>query len=264
MKAISNILVAVPASVRYQSVVQYAIGLAHDLRAKLTIALTYRRVPVTAGEDDPETAHQKEYVSASFQQLRKQLFHDAHVSYQLITLDGPLGEAIQAACPTYHPDLVVTAADEQLPLHDLVQQVLSPLLLVPLTANYCAIKRVGLAYAASPLSRTEPIELIDQLAKSYGATVEVVAFGTAKKLASHATNRANVALESLLENVTHRFHFTLGEGTADDMKHYVDHYHPQVLVILARRQLPYDVSPLERHTVTVAKVSPVPVLVLKS
>lgn len=262
MKPVKNILVAVPASARYQSVVQYAVGMAHDLYTKLTIALTYSRTPVMAGDDD-ETTRQREYVRTSFEELHEQMVQDTTVAYQLISLDGPLDQAILAAGPTYRPDLVITAADEQLPLVDLVQQVPYHLLLVPLTATYQTIKRVGLAYDTKLLPCPQPVEFADQFAEAYGANVEVVEFGTAKALASPESNRNNEALEALLADITHRFHFTLGEGTADDIKHYVDHYHPQVLVVLARRHLPYDVSPLERHTVTVAKVSPVPILVLK-
>lgn len=263
MNAINNILVAVPASPRYQPIVQYAIGMAHDLHATLTIALTYCRGPAASKGTD-ETAHQKAYVRTSFQQLRERLLRDTSVNYRSVSLDGPIDQAILAAGPTYHPDLVITAADEQLPLQDIVRRIPYHLLLVPLTATYCPVKRVGLAYDTAPLSEPEPINFVDQFAQSYGADVEVVEFGTAKGLTSRETNQNNVALTSLLADVTHRFHFTLGEGTADEMRHYVDHYHPHVLVVLARRQLPYGVSPLERHTVAVAQVSSVPLLVLRS
>ena len=263
MKVINTILVAVPASPQYQSVVQYAIGMAQDVHAKLTIALVYTHISAMAGDKD-ETAHQKAYVQSSFQQLREQLLDDPAVDYRSISLDGPLDQAVLAAGPTYRSDLVISAADEQLPLPDLVQHVPYPLLLVPPATTYRPFKRIALAYDTVPLSTSEPIDFVDQLAQTYGADVEVVEFGTAKTLASPEVNRNNVALESLLADVTHRFHFTLGEGTVDEMKHYVDRCHPHVLVVLARRQLPYNVSPLERHTVTVAKISSVPVLVLKS
>jgi nucleotide-binding universal stress UspA family protein len=179
-------------------------------------------------------------------------------------MDGPLCEAILAAGPTYHPDLVITAVNQPRSLADLVQRVPYPLLLVPPEITYCPIERVGLAYDPTPPYRSESIAFIDQLAQTCGAEVEVLELGTAKQLASQATNQANVSLESFLRNVTHRFHYTLGEGTADEMKHYAEEYHPHVLVVLARQYLPYDVDPLERHTVAIAKNSPVPVLVLKS
>ncbi len=264
MKTIEKILVAVPTDPEYRSVVRYAIGMAQDLRAQLTVVLTYNWVPAHLGDSEVDAAYERACAKAGFEQFVAQTQQGTLPDYHLVSMDGPLCEAILAASPTYHPNLVITTTDQQHSLADLVQRIPDPLLLVPPGVPYRPIKRVGLAYDTTPGRRSDSVVFVDQLAQACGAEVEVLELGTANQLASQAANQANVALESLLESVTHRFHFSLGEGTADEMKHYVEEYHPHVLVVLARQQLPHDVDPRERHTVALAKVSPVPVLVLKS
>ncbi|MEM8965135.1 MAG: universal stress protein [Bacteroidota bacterium] len=263
MKPINNILVAVPASAEYRSVVQYAVKMAHDLSAKLTVAFVYEPLLVNSHEHPVHSATEIEQVKEGFEQLKQQILPNDPVEYRMVTLDGPLSEAILAAGPNYLPDLVITAADSSMPLSDVVQKVSYHLLLVPPSAEYHPLKQIALAYNASLLENIEPINFVGHLAEAYQATVEIVEFGSTKELDFPMTNRSNVELGFLLKDVTYRFHLTIGDGSVQDMAQYVDNYSPNVLVVLARRQLPMNAKPEERHSVGIARTATVPILVLK-
>ncbi len=263
MKAIHNILVAVPAAANYQSVVQYAVKMAHELSAKLTVAFIYESLLVDTEVHPIHSSAEREQVRSGFEELKQRMLPESPVDYRLVSLDGPLSDAILAAGPTYHPDLVVTPADDSLPLPDIVQKIPYHLLLVPTEVQYHSLKRIALAYDASLLKDVEPINFIGQLAEIYEATVEIVEFGDTKNLASIFTNRANAELGFLLKDTTYRFHLTIGDGSVKGMEEYVRHHSPQVLVVLARRHLPTDVKPEERHSVGIARAAMVPILVLK-
>ena len=269
MDTIRNLLVAVPASAVYQPTVEYAIPMAQDLHVRLTIALVYTCNLALKGEkaqDMKGLVRQKEYVRESFEQWRATL-QEAALEFRLVSVDGPLCEAILALAPTYQPDLIISAADPDLPLPHLIQTIPHHLLLVPLSARYSHIRHLRLAYDATPLPSPEPVHFINQLAKAYGANVEVVEVvepDRAKVPLFPSTLRANIELDFLFKDVAHRFHFASGGGDPiESIEHYTQQYPTDILVMLAYRQLPFQVPSADRHTVSAAKHTSIPLLILK-
>nr|WKN34601.1 universal stress protein [Tunicatimonas sp. TK19036] len=267
MDSFKNILVAVPASETYQPTIQYAMRMAQDLQIKLTIVLVYTSNHELQGEEPEDKAAlvcQKKYVQKCFGQLRMKQLANTSLGYRMVSIDGPLCEAMGATAPVYRPDLIISAADASLPLQQLVRTVSIPLLLVPLQIKYHSIRHIGLAYDTATLPPSETMSFVRRLAKVYRADVEVVEVDQDRRWISPFTKRANVELDFLLKDVAHRFHHAYSQDDAvESIEHYTQQYSPDVLVMLARRQLPFQDSPADRHTIKMAKQATRPVLILK-
>ncbi|MEQ9442995.1 MAG: universal stress protein [Cyclobacteriaceae bacterium] len=264
MNHIQNILVAVPASIAYQQVVHYAIQMAQDLQAKLTIALIYTSNLELRGEEPKDRltlARQKAYVQKSFEELRSHHLADASLEYRMVSIDGPLCDAILATASVYHPDLIVTAAEPHVPLQLLEQFIPYPLLLVPLGVTYHPVKHIGVAYDATARPRHEPIHFVSQLAQAYGADVEMVNFE--EEETPLYTNRAKVELDFMLKDVAHRFHHACSDrNPVENIDLYTKKHPVDLLVVLSFKQMPGQLAASKLSTEKISEYATIPVLKL--
>lgn len=266
MKTIENLLVTVPASPAYQSTVVYAIELAKELRAALTIALVYTCNNELAGQkvQDKSALHeQKNFVKDNFRRWRRKLEEES-LEFKLASIDGPLVDAMFVASLTYHPDLVISTADPNLPITDMKQRVSCHLLLIPPSFHYRDIRLVALAHDPNTLPEPKLISFIGQLASDSHATVEVVQFEPECDPASPLSLRANAELDYLFRNVAHRFYLNdCHKDLAECISQYVHGHSADMIVLAESLAFPHHLLPLTESVIDVILNSEIPVMVLK-
>lgn len=266
MKTIENLLVTVPASPAYQSTVAYAIAIAKELRVELTIALVYTCNNELIGQkvvDESTLFKQKNFAKENFRKWRRELEKES-LEFKLVSIDGPLVDAMFVATLTYHPDLVISTADPSLPIIDMKQRVSCHLLLVPPSFHYRDIQLVALAHDPNTLPNPKLIHFIGQLVSSSKATLEVVEFEPECDPTSPLSLRANAELDYLFRDIAHRFYLNdCHKDLAECISQYVHGHSADMIVLAESLAFPHHLLPLTEPMTDVILSSEIPVMVLK-
>jgi len=266
MKPTEHLLLALPASENYPGIVDYAIQMADKLSATITVALIYTCNEELVGRvarSQVALQAQKQAAKNQFGQLRTQL-QQFGLDYKLVSIDGPFGNALLVASHSYHPDLIISVADQNLALKQIMEQVPNHLLLVPHNYRYRPIRMMGLAYNPKSLPNPQLINFISQFAKNNQATVEVIEFGQECLAKSPFSQRANAELDYLFRNITHRFYLDESQKQlADCISHYTQGHKVDIFMISGRPTRTFLTSELRRPLEPLVLQSNIPIMILK-
>ncbi|MGD1889257.1 MAG: universal stress protein [Cyclobacteriaceae bacterium] len=266
MKSIEHLLLAVPASGNYANSTSYAIRLAKKLSAKITVALVYTCNEELVGQivqSQNALQSQKQAAKTQFRQLGTQL-QEANLDYKLVSIDGPFSNALVVASHSYHPDLIITIADQNLELKQVIQQVPNHLLLIPSHYNYRPIRLVGLAHNPQLLPDPQLMNFISQFANEINTTVEVIEFGQECTTESPFSRRANAELDYLFRNITHRFYLEECQHELTEcISHYTDNHKVDMIMISGRNTQAFPAMGQYQPLIDVITESNVPVMILK-
>jgi nucleotide-binding universal stress UspA family protein len=244
-----TILVATDYSKAASNALAYAAGIARHLKAKLVLFNAFQLPPPMAisilpgDQRSRYLAENKAQLEQSARQIRQ--LYGIEVAWQS-TYD-PLAEALQKQVVQWDADLVVVgmrgASNTSQLMGNSAIEVLRdaryPVLVVPDEAYFTGIGRMLFACNYASLGKHTPLHLLQELAESFGASVQVLHVEKEDRMLSAEGSGTGVEkalrLEASLGKLRHEYKFLEAADVLEGIEQAIEEMDADLLVMVPRK-----------------------------
>lgn len=268
-----TILVATDFSHSARNAAKYAADMAVAVNAKVLllhvyqIPVTYLEVPVLVNEE----AIRNE-AEANIKKLKEELVGKTagKITVETEVRMGTFFHELKETCKEVDPYAVIlgsqgtTAAEHFFfGTHAVytTKNLRWPVITVPQTARFAAIKKIGLACDFSKVVDTTPVDEIKKLVTDFNAELHVLNTGKKTEFAPDVIFESGL-LQEMIGKLNPNYHFITDERTDESIMEFAEKNHIDLLVVLPKRHSLVDKMINKSHTKQLVLHSHVPVLSL--
>lgn len=233
MKPIRKILAPTDFSPASNNALQYAVGLATELNAKLYVLHSFRVPSVSdtaypIGGVYPESMvdmeNVKEEVKLEFQKVEDDILKGKQLNYETLLKSGFAEENIEEASRENEIDLIVMGTRGANALQELfgstTTHVISntnlPVLVIPKTASFTKIENIVLASDYKKNYKAQTFDALMNMIQLFHASVDVLHVRPEDKKMTGEELEAGEGLNRILKKTRHAFHFQSEEDDVND------------------------------------------------
>jgi nucleotide-binding universal stress UspA family protein len=268
-----TILVATDFSHAARNAAKYAVEMALAVNAKVLllhvyqIPVTYLEVPVLINEESIRNE-----AEANIKKLKGEL--DGKTAGKIIVETevrmGTFFHELKELCREIEPYAVVlgsqgtTAAEHFFfGTHAVytTKHLQWPVITVPQTARYAAVKKIGLACDFSKVVDTTPVEEISKLVKDFNAELHVLNTGKQTEFDPDVVFESGL-LQEMIGKLKPNYHFITNEKIDESIMEFAEKNNIDLLVVLPKRHGLVDKMVHKSHTKQLVLHSHVPVMSL--
>lgn len=268
-----TILIATDFSPAALNAADFAINMALAIDANLFVLNTvevpfsYGEIPVAVDLQELQTS-----AEAVMKQLKQELEQKTNRKL-IITTEVKVGgfyEGLKNVCESLMPYAIImgsqgTSATERLLFGShathTVENLQWPVITVPASARYSAIKKIGIACEIEKVLDTFPIEDIKKVVKDFNAELHILNTGRTGEFNPDIVREAGV-LRYLLEPVDIKFHFITGKDSNEGILDFAESNSIDLLIVLPKRHGFLDKLIHRSHTKQFVLHSHAPVMAL--
>ncbi|MFI5148588.1 MAG: universal stress protein [Bacteroidia bacterium] len=248
-----NILVPTDFSPAADHAAVYACALAASSGATILLYHTYH-IPVSNTEVPVVIVSAEELEQNNLERLKnykEDLITRTHTSLNIecLTTAGFAVEEIKEVCADKKPDLVVMGISGSGKIgHALlgsvttgvINQLSTPLLIIPEEAEYKGISNLALAYDYHGELPASTMNQLQGFIDFFKAALQVVHIGPPNQKAHLEEAVSGVGLEDALANVTHTLHFPENKDVIEGLKEFEEKSKPDLLVMIPKKHTMLD------------------------
>ncbi len=242
-----TILVPMDFSDCSKNALDHALKIAKKMNAKLLLLHAYQMHTFHDGVLSPssiERLEESKYKQTyeQFDQLKEGFPELGQVSHQFIIECAFTVDAIAAQLNNRKIDLVIMGTKGAKGLKAMtissntyvaLQSMTCPILVIPENADFIYPKNIALAADYKKIQQLSTLNPLLEIARFFGSKIHVLHFSKASHITQREAEEAK-KLGQYLRGILHRYYFSFGDETADDISEYMEKHEIQLLAIVPR------------------------------